>query len=168
MSGSLGRVVVFTQCGQVFTIWPDIPGHHTDNLARSRHLWIPWCPLWIFSRVSRCFEAGMTMRVLLRRRLPCRVKFPRASQYGMVTSLSFVLLGHPVRQYLMIIEHRGSEFCACSYSWSLSGPAGRWATQASIASSASSSRFESREVEIGARDKVSVVYRCFPGMWLIE
>ena len=31
------------------------PGHYTDVLARRRHLWIPWFPLFLPTKVTTCW-----------------------------------------------------------------------------------------------------------------
>ena len=106
----------------------------------------------------------MTILLSWSRRLPLSVRWLRASQYGWVTSLRFVLPGQPSWQYLMIVEHTGS---ACSRSLRVVWLAGSSEMHASMAIWASSSRLEaskSPSVVTGERESVSAVYMCLPGV----
>ena len=54
-------LVQYGQLCTIFSICFEIPGHHTETLARNRHRSIPKCPSWSFISVSCCIDAGTTI-----------------------------------------------------------------------------------------------------------
>uniref|UniRef100_A0A671NGZ2 Uncharacterized protein n=1 Tax=Sinocyclocheilus anshuiensis TaxID=1608454 RepID=A0A671NGZ2_9TELE len=84
------------------------PDHHTDCLARSRHLAIPWFAVCNFSKISLCKDFGITSQQPFNSSPFSTVNSPANWKYGCTMASTLLLVGQPSREYFFTSCKTGS------------------------------------------------------------
>ena len=106
------------------SIWLDKFSHHTDSLARSLHLVIPWWPSCSRCKISCCSSAGMTLLLPLINNPSLTESSRDTVIYGLSILGHFVLVGHPFLQNSANFLQITSSSCFCQIGTNLCSVAG--------------------------------------------
>lgn len=146
----------------------DNDGHHIECLALSRHLVIPWCPVWILSNMSRRGDNDSRtshQQAVLDSQLCCHwvVRFRNICDATSLGPSRLAVLPYQPEDLVFLLVH--SDFLqAFLTSWDALKNCTHVRLYLLLPGRLSSLVC----LRSGARDSVSAVIRLFPGTWEME